>query len=325
MESPQQFLSKHDSLVVSALSCYDRLILKGYLSLTNETAMNSFVDYGLRIKRKDFIPLAEQVAQTLLFTSPQALRDLYPRLLDHATLHFSAEDVLTFLGRRLHPRFDGEVLTDCKKKREPGARVKHRVKENWLKMYDKFGLILRVETVINSPREFKVRRCRQRQGESQMVWCPMNKGIRNLYHYREVSRSSNCRYLDALAAVDNPTAAYRSVEKLIEPQLVAHRRHAGFNPASAADVKLFQAVMHGDYLSRGFRNRDIRQRLYDEVTDPAERRRKASALSRVFKRLHVRGLIAKIPRTYRWRTTAEGQRLLSTIIRLYDQGLSQAA
>jgi hypothetical protein len=511
MESPEQFLSKHDSSAVSSLSCYDRLILKGYLSLTNETAMNSFVDYGLRIKRKDFIPLAEQVAETLvehaktaanqagveyrylqgqhnkealakqamlaakgrpglllvlcvqetcpafklrygkgrprlawtrrpmrvlyyyyddpefglmhvrlqtwfpltiqvyvnghdwlarqlqarkigfvqqdnaftecddwaaaqtladqfdqqdwvklldgwarrvnpvlsfewlegrkyywvadqveystdlLFTSPQALRDLYPRLLNHATLHFSAEDVLMFLGRRLHPRFDGEVLTDCKKKREPGARVKHRVKENWLKMYDKFGLILRVETVINSPREFKVRRCRQRQGESQMVWCPMNKGICNLYHYREVSRSSNCRYLDALAAVDNPTAAYRSVEKLVEPQLVAHRRHAGFNPASAADLKLFQAVMHGDYISRGFRNRDIRQRLHGEVTDPAERRRKASALSRVFKRLHVRGLIAKIPRSYRWRTTAEGQRLLSTIIRLYDQGLSQAA
>ena len=44
------------------------------------------------------------------------------------------------------------MLNDCKKKRNPGARVKHRVKENWLKMYDKFGLILRVETVINQPR-----------------------------------------------------------------------------------------------------------------------------------------------------------------------------
>src|SRR5262249_15640178 len=46
----------------------------------------------------------------------QALTALSPRLLDHACLHFSAQDILRFLGRRLHPRFDGEVLTDCKKR-----------------------------------------------------------------------------------------------------------------------------------------------------------------------------------------------------------------
>src|SRR4051794_30938375 len=78
----------------------------------------------------------------------------YPRLLEQACLHCSAQDILTFLGRRLHPRFDGEVLTDCKKDRLPGARVKHRLKNNWLKRYDKFGQALRIETVINDPREF---------------------------------------------------------------------------------------------------------------------------------------------------------------------------
>lgn len=511
MEIPTTFVTKHAASVVSVLSSYDRVIFKGYLSFTNDTAMNSFVDYGLRIKRKDFIKFAERQADTLveqakaaaqsaqvpyrylqgkhtketlakqalrdaqgrpglllvlcvqeicpafkllygkgrprlawtrrpqrvlyfyyddpefglmhvrlqtwfpltiqvyvnghdwlarqlvarkigfvqqdnaftqcddwaaalaladqfdqqdwvellagwarrvnpllceswlegreyywvadqveyssdvLFASPEALRPLYARLLDHAALHFSAEDILSFLGRRLHPRFDGEVLTDCKKKRQPGARVKHRVKENWLKMYDKFGQILRVETVINQPRDFKVRRCRERQGASQMVWCPMNKGVSNLYHYREVSRSSNGRYLEALAAVDNPTAAYRQVEQLVEPQIVANRRHAGFNPARADQVKLFQAILHGDYISRGFRNCDIRQRLHGEPTDPADRRRKASALSRVFKRLHIRGLIAKIPHTYRWRASTAGQRLLSVMITVYHQGLSHAA
>src|SRR5439155_12942633 len=110
----------------------------------------------------------------VLFRSRADLADLYPRLLDHAVLHFSAQDILTFLGRRLHPRFDGEILTMCRKDREPGARIKHRVKNNWLKMYDKFGHVLRIETVINNPREFKVRRRVQRKGHSQMAWCPMN-------------------------------------------------------------------------------------------------------------------------------------------------------
>jgi len=96
----------------------------------------------------------------LILTGREALAGLYPRLLDHAAVNFSAKDILSFLGRRFHPRFDGEALTDCQKGRWPGARIKHRVKNNWLKMYEKFGRVMRIETVINNPREFRVRRLR---------------------------------------------------------------------------------------------------------------------------------------------------------------------
>ena len=84
-----------------------------------------------------------EYATDLIFTSRADLASLYPHLLDYAVLHFAAKDILTFLGRRLHPRFDGEVLSDCRKDRLPGARIKHRVGANWLKMYDKLGLVLR--------------------------------------------------------------------------------------------------------------------------------------------------------------------------------------
>ena len=129
----------------------------------------------------------------VLFQSRAKLAELYPRLLQHALLCFSAQDILTFLGRRLHPRFDGEVLTDCKMDRLPGARIKHRMKNNWLKMYDKFGQILRIETVINQPREFKVRRYRLRAGQHHMRWCPMNKGVANFYRYHAVARAANAQ------------------------------------------------------------------------------------------------------------------------------------
>jgi hypothetical protein len=39
----------------------------------------------------------------LLFADRTARADLYSHLLDHAALHFSAQDILTFRGRRLHP------------------------------------------------------------------------------------------------------------------------------------------------------------------------------------------------------------------------------
>src|SRR5207244_684318 len=78
-----------------------------------------------------------EYATDLLFKDRESLRSLYQRLLRHATLAFSAEDVLGFLGKKLAPQFQGEVTTDCKK-RPQGFRIKHHYDGNWLKMYDKF-------------------------------------------------------------------------------------------------------------------------------------------------------------------------------------------
>jgi len=262
-----------------------------------------------------------EYATDLIFTSREALAGLYPRLLDHAAVNFSAKDILKFLGRRFHPRFDGEVLTQCQKDRWPGARIKHRMKNNWLKMYDKFGLVLRIETVINNPREFRVRRLRTRAGCEEMAWCPMNKGVCNLYHYREVALAANERYLEALSVVDNPAPAYRQVEQLTEPVVVGGRSYAGFNPASVADVKLFGAVLDGNHLVRGFRNADIREILYGGNDDPQECRRQSAAVGRLLKRLHVRGLIAKVPRSRRWHVSREGHRVLQAVMQLYHRGI----
>jgi len=68
-----------------------------------------------------------EYATDVMFRDAEALKAPYEELLKHATLCFSAEDVLIFLGRKMHGRFEGEVLTDMKKKRFPGARVKHRM------------------------------------------------------------------------------------------------------------------------------------------------------------------------------------------------------
>ena len=99
-----------------------------------------------------------EYATDLLFKSRAALAGLYRALLDYAVRTFTPKDILGFLGRKWDRRFDGEVHTHYEDDRWFGTRIKHRMKSNWLKMYDKFGLILRVETVINSPKEFWVYR-----------------------------------------------------------------------------------------------------------------------------------------------------------------------
>jgi hypothetical protein len=251
----------------------------------------------------------------VLFKDRQALADLYPKLLDHACLHFSAQDILTFLGRRLHPRFDGEVLTDCKKDRWPGARVKHRVKNNWLKRYDKFGQVLRIETVINNPREFKVRRLRQRQGRQQMVWCPMNKGVANFYHYHEVAQAANERYLNALAIAERPQASAKILDRAQKPVRLGARRRRGLHLLRLEEQQLFRAVLRGEHHVNGFRNRDIQAVLFPGlVKGPAEQRRRTAHVARLLHLLRAHGLIAKIAHTHRYRVTTKGAALMSAAI-----------
>jgi hypothetical protein len=271
-----------------------------------------------------------EYATDIIFKNRAALSELYPRLLHHATVNFSAEDVLTFLGRKLAPNFKGEVLNEFKK-RHPGARVRHWMKGNWIKLYDKHGSILRVETVINDPYEFKVRRRGRRHGEEVIDWFPLPRGVAWLPRYSEVSSAANVRYLDALTVVDDPSAAKRALDTLSRPAHAYGRPVRGFNPIAAEDTELFRAVMRGEHTVRGFRNSEIRTLLWPQLsTEDSKQDRRASArMSRLLKRLHLHGLIAKIPRSRRWRVTQAGYAVFALSIHLRDEyfpkGLMQTA
>src|SRR5262249_36191726 len=106
-----------------------------------------------------------EYATDVLFHNPESLARIYPALIDHAVAHFHCRDVLRFLGRRINSRFSGEIVSNVKHRVE-GVHIKHWVEENSIKMYDKAGSVLRIETTINNPQRFKVRhqqpRCRLR-------------------------------------------------------------------------------------------------------------------------------------------------------------------
>jgi hypothetical protein len=260
----------------------------------------------------------------LLFASPQTLAQLYPRLLEHALLHFAADDILTFLGRRLHPSFDGEVLTTCKTDRVRGARLKHRVKNNWLKMYDKFGQILRIETVINQPREFKVRRWCSRHGRRQLLWLPMNKGVANFYRYREVAQAANARYLEALAVVEPLPARAYDLDRLSRPVRFHQRRRRGLNVLAPADLELFRAALLGQHRLHGLRNRDVAEHLFGPApANPVLARRRTARVSRLLQLLRGHGLIAKIPHTHRYRITTKGETLMGAVLYVRYKALTK--
>jgi len=274
---------------------------------------------GNLLRGMDYYWVTDQAeyATDVMFENQAALQPFYEKWVKHATLYFTAEDVLAFLGRKLHPNFQGEVLTDSKKKRWPGARVKHRVKENWIKMYDKHGRILRIETVVNQPREFKVRRRGRRNGRAVTDWFPMLKGVGHLFRYAQVARAANGRYLDALAAVEPPVGETRLMHRLAERARRGKRSFRGFNPASAADVALFAALLRGEHAIVGIRNADLRRELFGEPQSRILRKRHANRTGRLLKRLHVHGLIAKIPHSRRWRLTSRGTVVITAILKCH--------
>jgi hypothetical protein len=267
-----------------------------------------------------------EYATDVCFASKHALAGLFGRLLVFALLTFSPKKIFAYLGRKWHEHFDGEVQTHYKSVREPGACIKHFMKRNWLKMYDKLGLMLRVETVINQPGEFKVlRECQHQDGSKSMGWFAMCKGVGNMHHYQSHALACNQRYLDALAVVEDPTPAYDELKQLTERQRERGRSYAGFNPAREEEVRLFAAVLAGDHIAQGFRNKDIRTAIYAEHLRAPERQRHSAAVGRLLKRLHVRRLIGKVPRTRRWRVTELGRRILSDTLRTYRRYQTQAA
>jgi hypothetical protein len=278
-----------------------------------------------------WVSAQSEYSTDILFKTRQDLCELYPQLLSHSTLCFGAKEVMNFLGRKLNANFEGEIVSDLSSfvcRRTGGSRIKHRVKENWLKMYDKSGLVLRIETVINNPEEFRVRKQVLRKGKPQTEWVAMRKGVAYLFRYREVSLQANCRYLDALAAVDDPTDAKRALARVTTSKKdAAGRGCPGFNPLARHDAELFQSLMAGEHCLRGFSNRDIRGQLASTLhlracgQDP---RKQSAKVSRTFRRFHAHALIAKIPRTHRWRVTVYGRQVMGTSLYLREHHFPNA-
>jgi hypothetical protein len=251
----------------------------------------------------------------VLFADRTALAGLRRALYEHAVHSFGAEQMMTFLGRKYRATFQGEVRTHWRQ-REPGAAVKHWVKSNAIKMYDKAGRVLRIETVINNPKEFFVHRPRLKNDGTQDVgWFAMSKGVANLYRYAQVSQRANERYLEALAVVNDLGVGQRELDWRCAPVSFQGRRRRGLQPLSRDDQALFQAVLRGEHAVRGFRNGEVAERLYGaRPKDPRERRRRAGQVSRRISLLRAHGLVAKYPRSRRYRVTCAGQRFMSTAI-----------
>ncbi len=94
-------------------------------------------------------------ATDLIFKNQKELKLIYSELVHHSMLAFNSKDIMRFPGKRLNltgeipGNFNGEIISNIKKRTE-GVRIKHSINANSIKIYDKAGSVLRIETTNNS-------------------------------------------------------------------------------------------------------------------------------------------------------------------------------
>jgi len=240
-------------------------------------------------------------ATDIVFKRQSDLADLYQELIRTAIHAVKPENVASFLGRSLHGNFEDE-LGNRFDTRISGTRLKHQMGPASIKVYDKFSLILRIETTTNDVSFFKhYREVEHRDKSRTLKWAPMKKTIYSLEPLASAMHASNRRYLEFLSGLDDSSDGARRLRQVTQPVVEQDRSYKGLNFFAPEDEALLETLARGEFGIRGFQSKDLRHRLPDKTS---------GQISRTLKRLRVHGIVKKVGRTYRYYLTSVGRRVI---------------
>jgi hypothetical protein len=260
-----------------------------------------------------------EYATDVMFKSSTALARLYPALVHQGIQHFGSTDVLRFLGHkvqangRVHGNHQGEILSSLKHRPE-GLRLKHQANGNSIKLYDKQGSVLRVETTLNRPHQFRVYRASERDPEQKKRWQVLRKSVGDLHRRAEICEAINGRYLEALASVRAGQSAGQVARAVCRPIRKDGRRHRALNPWSVEDGALLEVISRGEWTVSGFRNRDVRAALYPGRVEAVGLRQQSGRVTRALARLRAHGIIKKVNGSYRYQLTTQGRQIVTALL-----------
>ncbi len=250
-----------------------------------------------------------EYATDVVFRRQTDFQPLYDAI-THTAIHaIKPEHVATFLGRKLTDSYQGEAGNDFHT-RIQGTCIKHHLGPVAIKLYDKFSLIGRVECTANDVTFFKHHRTvEQRDGTRAFKLASLRKSIYSLPVLRQLLAAATYRYLDFLAAIEDPSTGLRSLEKISTPVRHGDRSYRGFNLFHGTDLDLFRSMVRGEFTISGFQARSLCQGL--PGVSPSQ-------LSRMLKRLRTHGLIKKIGRRYKYYLTTLGRTVATAALKLRE-------
>ena len=243
-----------------------------------------------------------EYATDIVFRKQADVKPLYENLVSTAIHSVKPENIATFLGKKLHFNYQGEMGNDFNT-RIQSTRIKHQMGATSIKMYDKFGIILRIETSTNDVSQFQhMREVQHRSGGTTKKVASMKKNIYSLFPLAGLLKASNRRYLEFISSFDDPTKGVKNLAKVTRNVEVANRNYKGLNFFSNEDLDLLNVLAKGEYNIYGLRNQLIRQHLPWST----------GKVSRMLKRLRVHGLIKKVGGAYKYYLTKLGKQVIAT-------------
>lgn len=250
-----------------------------------------------------------EYATDIVFGRQTDLQTIYGNLIRTAIHTVKPDDIATFLGKKLSGNYEGEMGNRYNVRIE-GTRLRHSMGMASIKMYDKFGQILRIETTAKDVSFFKhYREVEQRNGESVMKFAPMKKTIYSLGALRELLHAANRRYLEFLSAIDDPGNGIDKLNKITRTVYQEARSYRGFNFFDSDDEALFLALARGEFTISGVQNKALRARLPQCSS---------GQMSRILRRLRTHGLIKKASRCYKYYLTALGKQVVALGLKLKE-------
>jgi hypothetical protein len=253
--------------------------------------------------------LQAEYASDIVFRSQSTLQRFYPHLVEALIQAVKPADIATFLGRKLNGNYQDEMGNRFNR-RWLGTRIKHTMGPVSIKLYDKFNIVLRIETTVNDVSFFdQYRQVEHRDGATSTRYAPMKKTIYSLPPLAETLRAVHQRYLKFISAIDTPDGGADNLHHLTQTEIVDNRRYKGFNLLSEEDSSLFRILASGEFTINGFSNRTLRQRL--PALNPGQ-------VTRLLKRLRVHGIIKRAAKHYRYYLADLGRRAVILALKLRE-------
>jgi hypothetical protein len=248
----------------------------------------------------------------IVFKNSETLKPIYDNIVETAMHTVTPDDIANFLGKRFSVLFEGEAGSRYNK-RILGTRIKHQMGEVSVKVYDKFGSILRIEVTSNDVSKFKsFRDVNKRDGTVETKTAPVKKSIYSLFVLTQIFKNAIRRYLEFVSSFDDPSDGLKKLDKVVEPVQVNNRNYKGFNFFSKEDEKILIAVSNGKFTLKGITNKELRKMMPDKSS---------GQLSRIIKRLRLHGLLKKVGKTYKYYLTTLGRQIIVAGLKFKNMSL----
>jgi len=256
-------------------------------------------------------------AKDYVFIDPQTLNLHMSHFLRYAFISGTFERVLRYMGRPVrkdgqpYPSANPELMTRINKW-YGGARIKHWVDRNSVKMYNEQN-VLRFEFTMNEPRRFRVHRHVEGNPNSKKKLLPMRKGIADIAVRAKVSSDRIKHFTEHMATVTEPATVGELFANVSAPVFSQGKRFRALD-VTGKDLLLLQAIADPKYCVDAISNRLLRDVLDGSAWANGLIDKKLSArVGRHIRLLREHGLIKKLPKQNKYMLTEKGRKLTTAL------------